>query len=80
MVHRSELSGLTKKKHSENAQVQGLKMSEKAENVQRKTSESWRTIDQDTLKSTGKSGCLEGKFNNIILTISNSTAFIQTVS
>jgi len=36
MVHRSEFSGTTKKKH-ENVQVQGLKMSEKAENVQRKT-------------------------------------------
>jgi len=36
MVHRSELSGLTKKKHIE------------------RPSESWRTIDQDTLKVTGK--------------------------
>jgi len=34
--------------------VQGLKMSEKAANIQRKT---WRTIDQDHFK--GKSGCLE---------------------
>jgi len=39
MVHRSELSGLKKEKthSSENAQVQGLRMREKAENVQRKT-------------------------------------------
>ena len=30
-------------------------MSEKAENVRRKASESWRTVDKDTLKVTGKS-------------------------
>jgi len=40
MVHRSELSGLINKEKthsSENAQEQGLKMREKAENIQRKT-------------------------------------------
>ena len=45
MVHRSELSGLTKKKHIP------LKMSEKAENVQRKTlKDLQKAVDQDTLK------------------------------